>query len=90
MTEEDTLNRLRRKDFLDVFEMLVEKINFSGAPANRTFRKYLVYAIVYEEKQFKVQEDLFPVIESAYWKPKEFLAEGQRRLDEAFAEVTVA
>jgi len=87
MTEEDTLNRLRRKDFAEVFEMLTEKINFSGAPSNRTFTKYLLYAIIYEEKEFKVQEDLFPVIESAYWKPKEFLAEGQKRLNEAFAEV---
>jgi hypothetical protein len=89
VTEEDTLNRLRRKDFLEVFEMLTAKLNFTGGAApDRTFTKYLLYAIIYEDKQFKVQEDLFPIIESAYWKPEEFMVEGQKRLDEAFAEVS--
>ena len=85
MTEEDTLNRLRRKDFLEVFEMLVDELSFTGASPDRTFTKYIFYAILYNEKKFKVQKDLFPVIESAYWKPEEFIAEGQRRLNEIIA-----
>ena len=90
MTEEDTLNRLRRKDFLEVFGMLSDNLalQLGGMNTDRGFTKYLLYAIIYEEKLFKIHEDLFHIIESAYWKPEEFMMEGQKRLDEAFEEVS--
>jgi len=86
LTEEDTFHRLARKDFDEVFVLIVEKLSFTGAASDKSFSKYLLYAILYEEKEFRVLEDLYPVIEAAHWKPRDFLAEGQRRLDKAISE----
>jgi hypothetical protein len=67
--------------------MLVTDINSqTGFGSSGAFNEYLTYAIMFNDRLFKVHPNLFRIIESAYWKPEEFIREGQKRLDEIFTQ----
>ncbi len=82
-SEEDTFNRLRRKDFVDVFNEVLKQVAIDTGLPGSTLRleSYLNICQRSGRTEFEVNIRYHSIIEQGYWKVEDFLKEGQRNLD---------